>query len=484
MKFSIKNNIFFQKCILWALSFLLALFIGKSAVQGKIEYIIFLFLLFFIFFILAKPLIGLIISIPLILYFSYIDILWVSPWNYFIFFLATIVILALFLKGKIKINKYSQRIWIVSILFLVWVTIINLIQGIELPIILTNNLKLISVFLLGFCTMFFIKNEKQLKLFSYSLIFFMSISAFVGIMQFFGIDFFWKLREFFGINPNHIVGQQILQRDRVPGLAYFSIPFGYQLASIVPFVFGILLVKKKSFLKNISLKIALGICLLGLLASLSKSAIIGGIIGLFAVMFLTLEPKKRKKKIIFSIMILIFIILILNSFTNNLILGNFSNSTDSALSRIPLFLTAFKIFLSNPFGIGTGQFNQYGAEFFSELSHLPGAYHILTTSSHNQFLNTLVYYGIFGLLLLLAFYYYIFKGLFRIYKYFNGSFIKGITIGLIGSFIAYIINSMFHNAGPFLIDPFNWYFIGITMFLFNYCGKYLKSYEQHKFIKN
>jgi len=476
------KSIFQLKYIFGIIAIFIVIFISKYVAEGNIKYAFLPVFLFFFLIILIEPLLGLIFSIPLVLYFSYLDVLWISPWNYLIIFLATIVILALFLKGKIKINKYSRRIWVTSVLFLFWAIVISLIQGVEFARVVTYSLKLISVFLVGFCTMFFIKNEKQLRVFSYSLITFISISAFVGVMQFLGIDFFWKLREFLGINPNSVVGQQILQRSRVPGLAYFSIPFGYQLTSVVPLIFGILSVEKRWFLKNISLSLALGLCFLALLATLSKSAIIGGIVGLLVVRFLASKPKRRKGKVISLAVALSLLILILNTLTNSLIWENFSKPTSSTLSRIPLFLAAFKIFLNNPFGVGVGQFNKYGAEFFPELSHFSGAYYILTTSAHNQFLNILVYFGIFGLLLLILFYYYIFKGLFRLYRQIDNLFVKGITIGLIGSFTAYIINSMFHNAGPFMIDPFNWYFIGIAMFLFNNYSKFRtsKKYEAAK----
>lgn len=476
------KNIFQLKYIFGITLIFITIFIGKYLIEGDIKYAFLLFSFPLFLIILIKPLLGLILSIPLVLYFSYVDVLWISPWNYLIIFLATIVVLVLFLKGKIKINKYSRRIWIISVSFLFWTIIISLIQGVEFARAITYSLKLVSVFLVGFCTMFFIKNEKQLKFFSYSLIVFMSISAFIGIMQFLGIDFFWKLRELLGINPNSVVGQQILQRSRIPGLAYFSIPFGYQLTSIVPLIFGILSVKKRGFLKNISIRFTLGLCFLALLATLSKSAIVGGIIGLLVVRFLTSEPKRRKRRIISLAVSLSLLILILNVLTNSLIWNNFSKPTSSTLSRVPLFLAAFKIFLNNPFGIGVGQFSKYGAKFFPELSRFPGSYYILTTSAHNQFLNILVYFGIFGLLFLILFYYYIFKGLFRLYRQIDNSFVKGIIIGLIGSFTAYITNSMFHNAGPFMIDPFNWYFIGMTMFLFNNYNKIKtsKKYEPAK----
>lgn len=213
------------------------------------------------------------------------------------------------------------------------------------------------------------------------------------------------------------------------------------------------------------------------MASLIKSAAIGGIIGLFVIVYLksNLKIKVKKIKIFNFVVLLVLLFLAFNMLTGNLFYQYYYKQifdpAVSTLSRIPLWLAGLKIFLNNPFGIGAGQYSKYGAEFLPELSHMPGAQNILTTSAHNQFLNILIYYGILGFLLLILFYYYIFKRLFYLYHNNDNTFIKGITIGLIGSFSAYIINSMFHNCGSFTADPFNWYFIGVVMFLLNDYGK-------------
>jgi len=447
----------------------LAGFLGFFTALGNIKLLILFCLGFLAILIVIKPFYGLLFSIPLVMWFSYTDLLWISAWNYILAFLIYLCILILVKKQKLRINKYSQRILIIFISFIFLAIIINWINGISFDAIFLMTGKLISTLLLAFCTMFFIKNENQLKTFLYFLIGCMSISALVGIGQFLGIDIFWKLREISGIDPEHIVGQQILQRSRIPGLAYYSIPFSYQLASTVPLIFGMLALKKKSFY----LAITFIICFLALLASLIKSATLGAIIGLFVIVYLrsNLKIKVNKIKIFNFVVFLILIFLIFNILTGNSFYQYYHKQifkpTVSTLSRIPLSLAGFKIFASNPFGIGMGQYSKYGAEFLPELSHMPGAEKILTTATHNQFLNILIYYGILGLLFLLIFYYYIFKGLFYLYRNNESIFLAGVIVGLIGSFSSYIINSMFHNQGAFTVDPFNWYFIGVVMFLLN-----------------
>ncbi len=501
MFFSIKNNIFFQKYIPWILVFLLALFIGKNVAQGRIEHIVALFLLFFFLIVLIKPLIGLIISIPLILYFSYIDFGPISPWNYILFFLVFIAILFLFYRGKIKINNFSQKILLIFILYIFLTVVINWVQGIPAKDFLYNGVVLFSTLLVGFCTMFFIKNEKQLKAFLYFLVGFMSVSAFVGIMQFIGIEFFWRLREFWGVYPPAIA-PDILARVRIPGLALFSIPLSYQLASVVPLIFAILIIKKRKQ-SRFFLLFAFIICFSALLATQARSAIIGGVFALGVITFYNYKGFRINKRILLPLGIASFvIILFLFAAPGRFAVQRFffQDQDIATIARIPAFIISGRVFLDHP--LGTGRDIDRYVEYLPEFEELLYKYvnrfapHRLAElpaflkargmiSPHNHFINILLYYGIFGFLLLFLFYYYIFKGLFVLLRNNKDKpFIKAVALGLIASFIAYIINSLFHNMGPFLIDPFNWYFVGITLFLLNHYGKFSKSSFRYELAKN
>jgi len=73
----------------------------------------------------------------------------------------------------------------------------------------------------------------------------------------------------------------------------------------------------------------------------------------------------------------------------------------------------------------------------------------------------LAFYGFPGLVLLLIFYVLLFRLLRPIKNY--APFLKGAQVGLLGGFIAYLVNSLFHNNGPFIGDIINWYFIGVAL---------------------
>ena len=44
-------------------------------------------------------------------------------------------------------------------------------------------------------------------------------------------------------------------------------------------------------------------------------------------------------------------------------------------------------------------------------------------------------------------------------------------IGLVRAFAAYVVNLLFHNAGPFVGDPVNWYFIGLALAIDKVVGR-------------
>jgi hypothetical protein len=91
---------------------------------------------------------------------------------------------------------------------------------------------------------------------------------------------------------------------------------------------------------------------------------------------------------------------------------------------------------------------------------MDGAKAIGHLSPHNQFLNTLLYWGIPGFVLLIWLFIYKFMILFSILKS-QDVFIWSVAFGILGVSVAYTVNSFFHNAGPFLGDVFYWYIIAL-----------------------
>jgi hypothetical protein len=459
--------------------------IGKYIGQGNLMFALILIVPFSLLILFIKPFWGLILSIPLVIYFSYMDLFLVSPWNYLILLLAFINIITIFYKNSVCSNKYTVKILSICTLFIFWSTLVNIANHAPIVDVVVNLARLISFFLLAFCTMYFVEDEKRAKIFIFYTILILGISVFVGVMQFIGIDYFWYLREMRGLDPK--ADSDIISRTRIPGLADGSIALSYQIVGLVPLMLSFLVGGKNKMHKTKTFNaVIFFLYLMALLFTLSRGAVLGGIFGIIIVLYLYGKMKVSKLILPFSFMLIVIFVI-------NVVFGGFlsqrffNKSIDiSALERVPVYIITAKIIIDHPFGIGRMDNNNYYLGYQDEYNEYLESYinkfsperldefndsNKEIIAPHNDFLNILIYYGFIGLFLVIAFYYYIFRGLFYLYRNTDHGFGRHMAIGMIGLFAGYIVNMMFHNDGPFLEDPFNWYFIGLTMLLFNFYGK-------------
>jgi len=125
-------------------------------------------------------------------------------------------------------------------------------------------------------------------------------------------------------------------------------------------------------------------------------------------------------------------------------------------------LQAVRYGIAHP--VGTGIYDLSGVNPGPDIDPDISEY-ILTHSPHNQFLNSLVFYGIPGLVLSLMFYGIIFESVKAALRM-TGSLARDryerrLLVGLAGGIVAYVINSLFHNGGPFVGDWFHFYLVGL-----------------------
>ncbi len=139
-----------------------------------------------------------------------------------------------------------------------------------------------------------------------------------------------------------------------------------------------------------------------------------------------------------------------------------SLSDPSAQSRRHLATTALRYSLDHPFGTG---------RYFPNASHLSeGLNHwmagrILSNTPHNQFLVILVYYGFPGLVFLILFYVLIVRSLrcsARLGMRLRDEIFYFPTVAVTGALVAYLVNSLFNNMGPFVGDWFHFFLIGLV----------------------
>ena len=101
-----------------------------------------------------------------------------------------------------------------------------------------------------------------------------SISCIFAVLQAFNVELFWDLRMMLGTADRAIVMEQLVNRVKAPGLAYFAVPLSYQISAIFPFVIYLThIYRDRKWL------IIFALCLvLGAIASKSLSSILSMVI--------------------------------------------------------------------------------------------------------------------------------------------------------------------------------------------------------------
>jgi hypothetical protein len=371
----------------------------------------------------------------------------------------------LLLKRTIPISRSVKVILQVSLVLTGWMFARELIAGAPLVDVFRSvGGRVILGVAIAFCLWYVVNTQNQLRRLTNVLIWGITVSAIVGIGQYFVGGPFIQLWEHTG---GYLPKLGDLQSGYIAGLAQYSIPFSYQLSAIVPLCFSILISRSKKG-AQVLLPIVLLILLAALFLTQSRSATVGGMIGL-AVVAAGVARRARVKRLFWSAILGIGVYSAYGLFVD----PRFLIITDtSAQGRIPLYLTALRIGMTHPFGTGRAAYMATAAGFYEPIAQLPGAEAILRYTSHNQFLNILGYYGILGLLLLVGFYVLLFRMLAVLKtRTVRDKSLNAIRIGLVGAFTAYVVNSLFHNAGPFVGDPVNWYFIGLALAIGKVTGR-------------
>lgn len=371
--------------------------------------------------------------------------------------LGTYVALTLvFLKARLSISPTVKAIFWVSLALIGWMFVREFFAGAQLDIAMKviGGRILVGV-VVAFATWVLTTEVKHLRFLTFALIVALAISAIVGIGQYFVKGFFIKAWELTG---GYLPKLREVQLGYVAGLASYSIPFGYQLCTCVPLVFGLLLSRSTRYRKSLTAVFLL--LLLALFLTQSRSAIIGALMGVVVIIWSSLTRGKLKAFLL--VLSLGAMAYLFHGMHINPRLLNFVEY--SAQARFPLFLVALWTGVTHPLGTGRGTYIEIASGFYEMVEELPSATAVFKFTAHNQFLNMLGYYGMPGLALLIIFYVLLFR-LFRINRksVLPHPFLNGMRIGLLGAFSAYLVDSFFHNAGPFIGDPINWYFIGLAL---------------------
>ncbi|MBE0427545.1 MAG: O-antigen ligase family protein [Nitrospirae bacterium] len=404
---------------------------------------------------IVKPFIG-------IYSMSLIDILHsyheseISIRTIILIFILLMAVITIFYRKKIEGIKSIKNIMIVVSAFLIWIVIVDyLIIRFPLDSFYKTAAWIFVPVLIGFTIFYFINDLNKLKIMINIFLIGMFVSAFIGILQFFFGGLFWQLN----------IYNKAFKTGTIYGLAAFTYIYSSQLTSTIPLLFSKYLTAKKR--KNIYL---LGVVLMisALLLTVERSSIYGCLLSLFVCFILITRKKITFKMVAFFILILFSLYIVINFAGGERLV----TAEGSALGRIPLWISSLYIAMDNPLGVGHDKYKEAVIVHAWKVSHYERGGIVYTTTPHNQFLKVLTNWGLPGLILLILFYYYLLKKINNIRKSTQNKDFRILSIGLFCSLLSYIINSVFHNLGPFIGDAFHWYFIGMSLSLIRISKQY------------
>jgi len=411
--------------------------------------------------IVAFPFMGLLTAIACETWLSYVDVLWVPLRNYVIVLVAFSIMLVKFTRktAKIQWDERARALKNIVATYLILILVINLPWG------NTTKSEFISTMqyyvtriavgaLIAYIIVVSCDSERKTLIAIDMVIVSIAVSAFVGVMQFFDVDFFWNLRYMLRVpDPRDTYYEALVYRQKISGLAVYSMPFSYQLVSVFPLALARILSQRKTVGK-----IAYGLLAAAIGFAIPMTQARSAILGAIAAMTAFLWRSKLQTKLIalFASGMILGIVL-----SQEQVQRRFSAEAERGRGTIPMIVMSIRMGLERPLGVPYNKRWALQQEFFSEVLDLEGAYVALDKTSHNQFLNALVYYGFPGLFLNISFYVVLF-GMGHVLLKKRQAHEADITRAFIASFAGYVVHSSFHNPGPFIGgDVHSWYFIGL-----------------------
>ncbi len=297
---------------------------------------------------------------------------------------------------------------------------------------------------------------------------------------------------------------RVLSQKRLSGLSMTIIGLSYNISVALPMTFSMLLYnplcrKTPRIIWYCSFFGLLTIIVVGVITNATRSAFLGVIFSTIMISILDERARmifKRLYKLIpliFSVISAVFIIYFISKTYSTSTQTTMTQTTQKQttttkttpkihstskkelatsrlhplsffidIPRMAMIRTAISYAIKHPFGMGVYSLNK--DYIGSNLDEDAVRNIVMSSTPHNQFLVILVYYGFLGLGLLTAFYFLTIRSLF--YSYLSAMQSKNsdemfLVSSLGGSLLAYLINSLFHNGGPFVGDWIHFILIGL-----------------------
>ena len=410
--------------------------------------------------VIAAPFWGVCLSLFLDFFLPTFPVYGFPPRNFVVAALLFPLAAEVLLKRKgFKIDLNSKKIIVVSGLFCAWGVFLSLYHQVRLLAFLG---RVVVPFCL-MCTLFFyIDSLQKVKRFLFCLALTLTVVSIVGVFQFFQADWAWDLHS--ALNPVVAEGKatyDVYSRIRIPGLSFFSISFAYSLCAFVPILLALAFSRNYQYGRSMLFKGIASLAGVVLLLTLSRSAILGLFMGLIWVFA---AGRKFKDKLLATFVVIVFLVGV--NFLP-MVESRLRADTEQQRGTVARIVLGIRVALENPLGTGgtSEAFFKSVENNLWTISDYEGANAAYIESSHNQFLNTWVYYGLPGLVMLFYFYYLLSQLLKSVRQNPANMLIDRLALGLGASVIAYTVHSLFHNAGPFVGEVYFWYIVGLILAL-------------------
>jgi len=374
-----------------------------------------------------------------------------------------IAILGVLAQRRVVLVQGFTKLLFVSVMLIIWAAFIYAVND-EYQAGIRRLMQMALGIGVAFAVYVIMVSSRYVMLLICGIIIGAVVSAMVGIGQWFIGEPFISLWLALVEVPEHALRTV---RLLVPGLAPTSILLGYQLTIAIPLAVALFVSWRGagSRARKLVLAIAIAIMSLAVVLTGSRSAVGAALLGVVFVMLLLHGRRKRGWMTRFALALSLGALLYIGIgylYAPSRFVGVFVGVEDiSVHARLPIQVAAIQYAMDHPFGTGI----YHPVEKYLPWDIDPRvAEAILRLTPHNQFLNVLVYYGFPGLALLIAFYWLILKqtyGLWQAVAHRAQYDLLYAVAGLAGALLAYLVNSLFHNAGPFVGDRFHWYLIGL-----------------------
>jgi O-antigen ligase len=376
-------------------------------------------------FMIATPL-GLIISLRLLL-----------------IILIGLVLLRSFVKKEINIGPQSRLVLIPALIFL----------GLSL---VSNFVNILIVIYLPAVT----KSYKELKVLCGVVFIGLTASAIIAIMQHYNV---------LGMADN-VLNPRYQLAERVPGMAESTLYLSFTLPIATIIVLSIYLAKGANpGIKKLMLPSAV-LMVIALYFTYTRSALLGLAVGLLALV-LFLKTKLRWEFIFIALLLVVIFIETTGVLEGTTMSGREQSGQESSeYERHVLSQAGVAIALDNPIlGIGAGQFRkvspQYASSIDPELLRQQEEYWEYRTlgsqEAHNDLVMVWASYGTPALAVYLWLFIVISRILYNSHRASKRRFIKGLSIGLAASLVAYIANAFYHNCIAAM--PLLWIVAGLSL---------------------